>query len=80
MYHAPTHVPTHAPTHARPSLPINPNPNFIRTQPKSIGTTLYCCYTRKVGVGVHIMNYTQFKNQVLIHHPKKTKEDFFFSC
>ena len=33
----------HAPTHAWASLPVNPNPNFVRTQPTGNSCTLYCC-------------------------------------
>ena len=40
----PHHASTHALTHARPSLPIIPDPNPIRTQTIRNGTKLYCCY------------------------------------
>ena len=32
-----------APTHAWPTLPVKPNTNPVLTQPRGIGTTLYCC-------------------------------------
>ena len=35
--------PMHQAMH-RPSLPINPNPIFICTQPMQTGTKLYCCW------------------------------------
>ena len=36
---------TNAPTHARPSLPVNQNPNPGPVKPSHNGTTPYCCYS-----------------------------------
>ena len=36
-------------THARPSLPVNQNPDLTRTQPIRNGTTPYCCSAVFIG-------------------------------